>query len=153
MRLLENIAKIWMKIEPQYQRRCSPTTLDSSNVYADIRGGSLERRRQREWGYRKHQFSGFRTPRHLRNEANIIIQYYLVSCRISSTAFLFCVLWSIVLYGSLVSYGTLDVPITAQYVVIILLSITNIEVNISTAAVQYRQQCTQQASTSTSAGT
>jgi len=61
----EPTTKIWMKIDPQYQRqRCSPMTLVSGNraykVYADIRGGSLDRGRQTTVGlWKTASFSTF----------------------------------------------------------------------------------------------
>ena len=64
-----------MKIDPHYQRRrCTPVTLQYK-VYADIRGGALERGVKQQWGNRKPIFRAigryvFGT---LGNEANIII--------------------------------------------------------------------------------
>ena len=55
-------------------------------VYADIRWGSLERGVIQQWDSRKRVFRAF--GRYvfgtLGNEANIIIQYYLVPCRLST---------------------------------------------------------------------
>jgi len=83
--------KIWMKIDSYCQRRrCSPMTLVSENkVYTDIRTRSLDRRRRTIAVLLKTSivspFGGhiFGT---LRNEANIIIQYYLVPISFSMTA-------------------------------------------------------------------
>jgi len=67
----EHTTKIWMKIDPQY------------TVYADIRGGSMETRRQTTTGYRVIEnvdFQGFRMLRlrTLGNEANIITVYSII---------------------------------------------------------------------------
>jgi len=80
MRLSESTKKIWMKIDPQYQRqRCSPMTLDSANIrfmriFAGVpwKGGVIQ-----QWGNRKRVLSGFRTLRirHLRKWGQ---HYYIV---------------------------------------------------------------------------
>ena len=66
VRLSEPTTKIWMKIDPYYQRRrCSPMTLDSDNIrfmriFAGVpwRGGVKQ-----QWGNGKRGFSGFRMLR------------------------------------------------------------------------------------------
>ena len=71
------------------RRRCSPMTLDSDNVrfmriFAGVlwKGGVIQllsnRKRVFFRAFGRYVFGT------LRNEANIIIQYYLVSCRLSS---------------------------------------------------------------------
>ena len=90
MRLSEPTTKIWMKINPYYQRRrCSPMTLGSGNIrLMRIFAGVLWRRVvKQQWGNRKRV--GFHAFRRyvfgtLGNEANIIIQYYLVPCCLST---------------------------------------------------------------------
>jgi len=62
--ILEPTTKIWMKIDPHYQRRrCSLMTLDSGNIkflwiFAGVpwRGGV-----KRQWSNQKRRFSSFRT--------------------------------------------------------------------------------------------
>jgi len=82
--------KKWMKIDPYYQRqKCRPLSLVSGDIgFVRIFAGVLWRGGiKRQWGNRKRRFSGildvyvFGT---LENEASIIIQYYLVPCRLSS---------------------------------------------------------------------
>jgi len=92
MRLSESTAKIWMKIDPSYKRRrCSPMTLDSGTIrfmriFAWVlwRGtvkrqcGSRNRRRLIFRAFRRYVFGT------LGNEANFIMQYYFVPCRLST---------------------------------------------------------------------
>jgi len=69
-------------------QKCRPLTLVSGDIkfvriFAEVlwRGGV-----KRQWVIENVDFQGFWTLRlrHLRNEANIIIQHYLVPCRLSS---------------------------------------------------------------------
>jgi len=83
MHISEPTMKILMTTDLHCQRRrCSPVSLVSDSiVYADIRRSSLERRRRTIVGLSKTLiFSPF--GRHIfetsRNEANIIMWYYLV---------------------------------------------------------------------------
>jgi len=83
-----------MKIDPCYQRqKCRPLTLVSGDIkFVQIFAGVLWRGGiKQQWGNRKRRFSLFRDFERygyifgtLENEANIIIQYYLVPCRLSS---------------------------------------------------------------------
>jgi len=80
VRLSEPTTKIWMKIDPYYQRRrCSLMTLDSGNIRfmrifegVPWKGGVIQL-----WDNRKRVFSGFRTLRirHLRKWGQ---HYYIV---------------------------------------------------------------------------
>ena len=88
MRLSEPTMKIWMKIDPYYQRRrYSPMILVSGNIRfmrifaripwrASNDRGVIENVDFRAFG--RYVFGS------LGNEANIIIQYYLVPCRLST---------------------------------------------------------------------
>ena len=61
VRLSEPTTKIWMKIDPYYQRRrCGPMTLDSGDIrFMRIFPGVLWTGGvKRQWGNRKRQFSG-----------------------------------------------------------------------------------------------
>ena len=92
MRLSEPTMKIWIKIEPYYQRRrYSPMTLVSGSspirfmrIFPRVlwRGGV-----KRQWGNRKRGFSGFRTLR-LRHFRKWGEHYYILvlflPCRLSS---------------------------------------------------------------------
>jgi len=90
MRLLEPITKMSMKIDLYYQvaEMYGPMTLVYGNIrFMRIFAGFLWKggvKRQR--GNRKRRFSGLQDAVFdtLGNEANIIIQYYLVPCRLSS---------------------------------------------------------------------
>ena len=71
MRLSEPTTKIWMKIDPCYQRqRCGQMALVSGNIsFMQIFAGVPWRRGvKRQWGNRKRRFSGLSTLRlrHLR---------------------------------------------------------------------------------------
>ena len=90
VRLSEPTTKIWMKLDSRLYnqwRRCSPTTLDSDNIrfmqiFAGFPGkgasynGVVENVIFRGFGSYVFGTSG--------NEANIIIEYYLVPCRLST---------------------------------------------------------------------
>ena len=89
MRLSEPTTKYWTKIDPYYQQQiCRPLTLVSGDkkfvrIFAGVLwGGGVKRR----WLIENVDFLGF--GRYvfgtLGNEANIIIQCYLVPCRLSS---------------------------------------------------------------------
>ena len=69
-------------------RRCSPTTLDTGNIrFMRIFAGFPGEGASNDSGAIKNiDFQGFQMLRlqHLRNEANIIIQYDLVHCRLST---------------------------------------------------------------------
>jgi len=76
----EPTTKIWIKIDPYYERRwCSPVTLDSDNIrFMRIFAGVPWRWGvKQQWGNRKRGFSGFRTLRfwHLRKWSQL---YYIV---------------------------------------------------------------------------
>jgi len=70
------------------RRRCSPMTLDSDDIrfMRIFAGVPWKWDVIQQWGNRKRVFRGF--GRYvfgtLGNEANIIIQYYLVPCRLST---------------------------------------------------------------------
>ena len=75
-----------MKIDQCYRRRrCSRiTSFWQYKVYADIRGGSLERGVKRQWVIKNVDFRGFQTVYvfdTLGNEANIIIVVFLALIR------------------------------------------------------------------------
>jgi len=80
------------KIDPYYQRqKCRPFTLVSGDIkFVRIFAGVLYRGGvKRQWGNRKRRFSWLSDATSsaigtLGNETNIIIQYYLDPCRLSS---------------------------------------------------------------------
>jgi len=80
MRLSEPTMKIWMKIDPYYQRRrCSPMTLDSGNIrfMRTLVGFSGDWASSNSEVIKNVDFQGFRTLRlrHLRQWAR---HYYIV---------------------------------------------------------------------------
>jgi len=89
VRLSEPTTKIWMKIDPYCQRRrCRPMTVVTGNIshmriFAGVPwwGASKDRGWSKTSIYRAFGRYAFGI---LGNEAKIIIQYYLVSCRLST---------------------------------------------------------------------
>jgi len=79
VRLSQPTTKIFMNIDPYYERRrCSPMTLVSGNmrfmrIFAGVpwRGDVKQ-----QWGIRKRRFSG------LSGSTSSLLQYYLVPCRL-----------------------------------------------------------------------
>ena len=89
MCILEPTTKIWMKIDPYYQRQ-KMLANDSSfwryKVYADIRGGSLGRGIKRQWGRRQQQFSALSLAIFFRKFQRWREHWYIAVC-IASPAF------------------------------------------------------------------
>jgi len=92
MRLSEPTTKNWMKIDPYYQQqKWRPLSLVSGDIkfvwiFAGILWKGGVKREWGNWGNQKRRFSWLLDAkfRHLKKWGNIIIQYYLVPCHLSS---------------------------------------------------------------------
>ena len=89
VRFSELTVKIWMKVDLYCQRqRCSLVTLVSVNMrFVPIFEGFIGDRASNDSGViESMDFHGFRRYvfSSLRNETNVIVYYYLISCRLST---------------------------------------------------------------------